>query len=163
MIIRIGRYATIDPTSGQCLKKNIDQTIILLPSSGVSKHIKASTSEHRFFTRTIRSIRSSSSSFINMQFKLSALATLAVATLAVATPARRNEPAGQCSTGELQCCDSVQAANSDAVSKLLGLLGVVVQDVTALVGLTCSPISVIGVGGNSWWASCFFYRSRFIF
>ncbi|KAF4619456.1 hypothetical protein D9613_005292 [Agrocybe pediades] len=84
-----------------------------------------------------------------MQFKLSALTTLAVATLAVATPARRNEPSGQCSTGELQCCNSVQAANSDAVSKILGLLGVVVQDVTALVGLNCSPISVIGVGGNS--------------
>ncbi|THU91485.1 hypothetical protein K435DRAFT_674080, partial [Dendrothele bispora CBS 962.96] len=29
------------------------------------------------------------------------------------------------------------------------LLGIVVQDVNALVGVTCSPISVIGVGGDS--------------
>ncbi|KDR84005.1 hypothetical protein GALMADRAFT_54476 [Galerina marginata CBS 339.88] len=85
-----------------------------------------------------------------MQFKLSALATVAIAALAVATPARRNEPpASQCNTGDLQCCDSVQQADSPAASKIIALLGITVQDVTALVGLTCSPISVIGVGGNS--------------
>ncbi|KAF8154240.1 hydrophobin-251 [Crassisporium funariophilum] len=86
-----------------------------------------------------------------MQFKL--ISALALATLAVATPARRNPPAttpaSQCNTGDLQCCNSAQAANSAAVAPLLGLLGIVVQDVTALVGLTCSPISVIGIAGNS--------------
>ncbi|KAF8963291.1 hypothetical protein BDZ97DRAFT_1919952 [Flammula alnicola] len=33
-----------------------------------------------------------------------------------------------------------------SVAKLLGPLGIVVQDVTALDGVTCSPITVIGIG-----------------
>ncbi|KAI0737146.1 hydrophobin [Daedaleopsis nitida] len=76
-------------------------------------------------------------------FTLSVLAILAVAT---PTPA----PAASCSTGAIQCCDSVQPASSKAVAPILAGLGVVIQDVNALVGLTCSPINVVGVGsGNS--------------
>ncbi|KAF5362901.1 hypothetical protein D9758_007101 [Tetrapyrgos nigripes] len=87
-----------------------------------------------------------------MQFtRLASLAVLV--TLAVATPVRRNEPASQCNTAPVQCCNSVQPANSAAASKELALLGIVLQDVTALVGLGCSPISVIGVGGDSCSAS----------
>ncbi|PPQ91617.1 hypothetical protein CVT25_012798 [Psilocybe cyanescens] len=82
-----------------------------------------------------------------MQFKV--ITALALATLAAANPVRRNEPASQCDTGDIQCCNSVQAADSSSIAGLLSLLGVVVQDVTALVGVNCSPISVIGVGGNS--------------
>ncbi|KAH9482523.1 Fruiting body protein SC3 [Psilocybe cubensis] len=85
-----------------------------------------------------------------MQLKLS-VATFVFATLAAATPTRRNEPASQCNTGGLQCCDSLTTANSSAASKIISLLGIVVQDVTATVGLTCSPISVIGLGGDSWY------------
>ncbi|KAF4621440.1 hypothetical protein D9613_000152 [Agrocybe pediades] len=84
-----------------------------------------------------------------MQFKLAsalAFATLAAATV---TPARRNEPASQCSTGGLQCCNSAQSASTASVASLLGLLGIAVGSVTGLVGLNCSPLSVIGVGGNS--------------
>ncbi|KAJ3524072.1 hypothetical protein NMY22_g11165 [Coprinellus aureogranulatus] len=72
-----------------------------------------------------------------------------LAAVAVASPGGTPPPASQCNTGPIQCCNSVQAANTPAVATLLGLLGVVVQDVTALVGVTCSPLSVIGVGGNS--------------
>ncbi|KAF4621107.1 hypothetical protein D9613_000147 [Agrocybe pediades] len=84
-----------------------------------------------------------------MQFKLAS--TLAFVTLAAATatPARRNEAASQCSTGNLQCCNSVQDASSPTVTSLFGLLGIAVGSVTGLVGVTCSPISVIGIGGNS--------------
>ncbi|KAF9558277.1 fungal hydrophobin [Agrocybe pediades] len=92
-----------------------------------------------------------------MQFKLAsalAFATLAAATV---TPVRRDDalvnrasiPASQCNTSDIQCCNSVQTADSDPVTALLGLLGIVLQDVTALVGLGCSPLSVIGIGGNS--------------
>ncbi|KDR81077.1 hypothetical protein GALMADRAFT_1121962 [Galerina marginata CBS 339.88] len=86
-----------------------------------------------------------------MQFKV--LSALAFATLAAATvaPVRRNDapPASQCNTGDLQCCNSVQSASSSSVASLLGLLGVVVGSVTGLVGVTCSPITAIGVAGNS--------------
>ncbi|KAK0200386.1 fungal hydrophobin [Desarmillaria ectypa] len=58
------------------------------------------------------------------------------------------EPASSCSSGNLQCCNSVQSGNSNAVSVLLGLLGVVLSDVTALVGITCTPITIVGVGGT---------------
>ncbi len=77
-------------------------------------------------------------------FTLSALAILAVATPAPAADA-------SCSTGAIQCCDSVEKADSAAVTPILASIGVVVQDVNALVGLTCSPISVVGVAsGNAW-------------
>ena len=43
----------------------------------------------------------------------------------------------------------VQASDSGAAA-ILGLLGIVIQGVDVLVGLDCSPITVIGVGtGNS--------------
>ncbi|KAF9556927.1 fungal hydrophobin, partial [Agrocybe pediades] len=58
-------------------------------------------------------------------------------------------PASQCTAGQLQCCNSTGTASESSISALLGLLGIVVQDVTAVVGVTCSPISVIGIGGNS--------------
>ncbi|TFK43804.1 fungal hydrophobin-domain-containing protein [Crucibulum laeve] len=85
-----------------------------------------------------------------MQFKLATLATVALATLATATPVRRTGiPASQCSTGPVQCCNSVQPASSSAVSAIFALLGIVIQDLNIDVGLTCSPISVIGLGSNS--------------
>jgi hypothetical protein len=89
-----------------------------------------------------------------MQFKLAVLATISAATLAAATGGS-GSPSNQCNTGTLQCCNSVQTAGSDAVSKLLGLLGIVVGDVNALVGVTCSPITVIGTGATSWYVYSF--------
>lgn len=61
-----------------------------------------------------------------------------------------NRQNDKCNVGELQCCNSVEKADGKNVSNVLGLLGVDVSTVTGLVGLTCNPISVIGVGGNSW-------------
>ncbi|KAI3605913.1 hydrophobin [Moniliophthora roreri] len=60
--------------------------------------------------------------------------------------------ASECSTGPVQariCCNSVQAANSPTAAGLLGLLGVAIQSVTGQVGITCNPISVLGLGSNS--------------
>ncbi|KAJ3914894.1 hydrophobin 2 [Lentinula edodes] len=83
-----------------------------------------------------------------MQFKL-AFVSAALATLAVATPAPRDEPASSCSTGPVQCCDSVESATSSPVAAILSLLGIVLQDLNVNVGLTCSPITVIGASGSS--------------
>ncbi|KAF9569275.1 fungal hydrophobin [Agrocybe pediades] len=80
-----------------------------------------------------------------MQFKLSAISAVALATLAVATPVRR----AQCTTGTLNCCNSLQDATTSTVAALLGLLGIDASGVTAQVGVTCSPITVIGAGSDS--------------
>jgi hypothetical protein len=90
-----------------------------------------------------------------MQFKLSALVAAAFVTSAIAG----GSPSGdsQCNTGPVQCCNSVEMASDPSAAQLLGVLGVVVQDVNALVGITCNPISVIGAGGNSWLVSAKHY------
>lgn len=74
---------------------------------------------------------------------------------------------GSCSTGPIQCCQSTETvsdtlqgacpdsdirkpqAGSAAGTAQLKSLGVVVQDVNAVLGLDCSPISMVGVGGGS--------------
>ncbi|KAH8092552.1 hydrophobin [Cristinia sonorae] len=76
---------------------------------------------------------------------------LAIATLATATPhlVSRALPASQCNTQPVQCCDSTFTEGSAAGAALLESLGIPVQDVNALVGQGCSPLSVVGVGGTS--------------
>lgn len=96
-----------------------------------------------------------------------ALTISALPLLAVATPLEARQ---DCDTGALQCCDSTETvcnsclfslystdliwtratqAGSAAGATLLSLLGIVVQDLNVLIGVTCSPITVIGVGGGS--------------
>ncbi|KAF9530654.1 hydrophobin, partial [Crepidotus variabilis] len=59
-------------------------------------------------------------------------------------------PASQCNTGPVQCCKSPpRLAGAPDAQALLGLLNLDVSDITALVGLTCVPITLIGIGGNS--------------
>ncbi|OSD08042.1 fungal hydrophobin [Trametes coccinea BRFM310] len=102
---------------------------------------------------------------------------LSLAILAVAMPGGTTAPApaptgSTCSTGSLQCCNSVQSvsaasfasssshasmhpltfgaqSDSNAITAILGLLGIVLGDITGLVGLGCSPISVVGVGSGN--------------
>ncbi|EIN05030.1 fungal hydrophobin, partial [Punctularia strigosozonata HHB-11173 SS5] len=62
-------------------------------------------------------------------------------------------PASQCNTGSIQCCDSVQQATSPDATGLFGLLNIVLTELDVLVGITCSPLSLIGIGGNSCSAS----------
>ncbi|TFK32263.1 fungal hydrophobin-domain-containing protein [Crucibulum laeve] len=65
--------------------------------------------------------------------------------------AKRSTPSGSpntCSTGPVQCCNKVTQANDPVAALLIGLLGIIVGGDVA-VGLTCSPLSVIGIGGNS--------------
>ncbi|KAI0646330.1 fungal hydrophobin-domain-containing protein [Trametes meyenii] len=56
---------------------------------------------------------------------------------------------GKCSTGSLQCCNTLNEADSASIAGLLDLVGVALGDLNGLVGVQCSPIDVIGVlNGN---------------
>ncbi|KAI0708789.1 hydrophobin [Cerioporus squamosus] len=78
--------------------------------------------------------------------KLFTIASLAILAVATPTPGGGSGSSGSCSTEPIQCCDSTAKASDPAAAGILKSIGVVVQDVDALVGLTCSPITVIGVG-----------------
>lgn len=101
--------------------------------------------------------------------RLVAFTTLALPLLAVATPVEL-QARQSCSTGSLQCCDSTVSvsihrvswkdapiltgrahlqANSAEANVLLGLLGIVLGDITGLIGLNCSPLTVVGVGSGN--------------
>ncbi|KAL5507775.1 hypothetical protein ACEPAH_5393 [Sanghuangporus vaninii] len=70
-------------------------------------------------------------------------------TVTVTATPTATQPASQCNTSDLQCCNSVQSSGSSDAAGILGLLGVVLQGVDIPVGLTCDPISVIGLGSAS--------------
>lgn len=95
--------------------------------------------------------------------KIFTLATLVAAVAAIpAAPAPLSPPAAApaptvntCNVGTLQCCESLQAANSQSVQQLAqgnALLAAAlgIAPVTVPVGLTCSPLSIAALGGNSW-------------
>ncbi|KAH9944643.1 fungal hydrophobin [Amylocystis lapponica] len=73
--------------------------------------------------------------------------TTATVTKTVTAPAPTATTISQCNTGESQCCQSTEAANSVTGAALLGLLGIVLEDVDVLLGLDCSPITVVGGSG----------------
>ncbi|KAF9060581.1 fungal hydrophobin, partial [Rhodocollybia butyracea] len=57
----------------------------------------------------------------------------------------------KCSTGPIQCCQSTQTvaqalADSNTLGLIGGLIGIVLQDVKAVVGLDCSGVNVAGGG-----------------
>ncbi len=84
-----------------------------------------------------------------MYSKLFTFATLAAAVLAVSADTNK------CNVGEVQCCNSVQAAHSGAVQGIaqknsLVAAALALAPVTIPVGLECSPLSAIGIAGNSW-------------
>ncbi|KAF9026846.1 hydrophobin-domain-containing protein [Hymenopellis radicata] len=68
--------------------------------------------------------------------------------------AKRHKPSGspgQCNTGPVQCCNSVETTSkhpSSVLEIILGLLGIPLPAVGTLVGLNCSPISGLGLGGG---------------
>ncbi|KAF5354823.1 hypothetical protein D9756_005704 [Leucocoprinus leucothites] len=79
--------------------------------------------------------------------RFAAALTLALPAIAAATAIPRD--GGSCNTGPIQCCNQVQAASSQNVNLLQGLLGIVLGPIEGLIGLNCSPLNVLGVGGNS--------------
>ncbi|KAK2463949.1 hypothetical protein APHAL10511_004000 [Amanita phalloides] len=81
--------------------------------------------------------------------KLAVVFAASLALFAVAAPA--GHPSGDnsvCSTGKTQCCNSLQNAHDKQAAQLLGLLGIVTGALTGQVGVTCSPITALGIAGN---------------
>ncbi|KAF8636890.1 hypothetical protein AX17_003142 [Amanita inopinata Kibby_2008] len=68
---------------------------------------------------------------------------------ATAIPRGGGQSVSQCDTGPVQCCNSLQDATDPQVASALGLLGLILGPITGQVGLTCNPISALGVGGNN--------------
>ncbi|KAK0191333.1 hydrophobin-251 [Armillaria novae-zelandiae] len=78
--------------------------------------------------------------------RISAFTLLALAAFSAAQKTNTTVTGGKCNTGSLQCCKSVQDPKSSAVQQALGLLNIPIGEITADVGLTCDPITVIGLG-----------------
>lgn len=89
--------------------------------------------------------------FAKLAILVSALSILAVATPYPGGGGGGGGGGSSCTTGSLQCCDTTGTASDPAVASVLAGLGITVQDVNALIGLTCTPITVIGVGSGSSW------------
>ncbi|KAH7921833.1 fungal hydrophobin [Leucogyrophana mollusca] len=70
-------------------------------------------------------------------------AVLPLAVLAVAGGATN-----QCNTGSASCCNSTQSAQQFKASEIADFLGINVGDVGTLVGLHCTPLSVVGTGSG---------------
>ncbi|KAK0225461.1 hydrophobin-251 [Armillaria fumosa] len=82
------------------------------------------------------------------------LAILALPLLAASSAVPRQDTnttvtGGKCNTGSAQCCKSVQDPESSAVQNALGVLGIPIGEITANVGLACTPITVLGLGTTS--------------
>ncbi|KAF9240422.1 hydrophobin-251 [Melanogaster broomeanus] len=69
-------------------------------------------------------------------------AVASLAALAVAQPERLAARGGDCNTGDIQCCSTVQSANSLTSMFAAAGLASVLAGVTTPVGLNC--VSVIG-------------------
>ncbi|GLB42728.1 putative hydrophobins [Lyophyllum shimeji] len=80
---------------------------------------------------------------------LAAATTTVTVTVTPPGPTSTPLPASQCGTGNLQCCNALERSDGSVVGVLLGLLGVVLQGVEVLIGITCSPIDILGLGQNS--------------
>ncbi|EIW83013.1 fungal hydrophobin [Coniophora puteana RWD-64-598 SS2] len=70
------------------------------------------------------------------------LAVVPFAVLALAASS------GQCNTGSAHCCNSVKQASDKSMTDMLGLVGIVLEDVTGQIGVDCSPLDLLSSGGG---------------
>ncbi|KXN91791.1 Fruiting body protein SC3 [Leucoagaricus sp. SymC.cos] len=89
---------------------------------------------------------------LKMFFKVALFITSAFALTVVAAPGVAPSAANKCSS-KAQCCNQIipasDAPNNASLVSLLGLIGVAVKDLTANVGLQCTTVNVLGLGGDS--------------
>ncbi|KAF8163781.1 hydrophobin [Crassisporium funariophilum] len=83
--------------------------------------------------------------FVPVTLNIFAAATYTVTVTSFA-PYPTPLPASQCNTGDLFCCFDVYTSSAGVMQPLLGLLGIIVEPASALIGANCNPINVIGIG-----------------
>ncbi|PPR08289.1 hypothetical protein CVT24_001129 [Panaeolus cyanescens] len=86
--------------------------------------------------------------------RFSKLAVLAVVPLTVSASVlpRTGGDGGNdnaCNPGPIKCCNTLQTQAESPLTAILGLLGVVLGPVNALIGTNCTPLSVLALAGNS--------------
>ncbi|KAH0833880.1 hydrophobin [Lanmaoa asiatica] len=72
----------------------------------------------------------------------------ALLPLALLVSATHLEARDQCNTGDINCCN--QSQTLEQANGLLGTLGLadIAAQIGGLVGVTCSPISAVGIGSG---------------
>ncbi|KAF8810491.1 hydrophobin 2 [Phlegmacium glaucopus] len=80
-------------------------------------------------------------------FARSASIVLLALPLFASAASIRRDITNSCNTGSLQCCNSSGSASDPAIANQLGLLSVAAP-ITALVGLGCTPISLLSSGST---------------
>ncbi|KAH6901334.1 fruiting body protein SC1 [Coprinopsis sp. MPI-PUGE-AT-0042] len=83
-----------------------------------------------------------------MQFtQLAAFVAAALAASAMAAP---SGGVSQCNGSTLKCCNSVQEnkPTNKGLTSIIGLLGLDASQLAAQVGITCTAVNVLAVGGN---------------
>ncbi|KZV59388.1 fungal hydrophobin [Peniophora sp. CONT] len=58
-------------------------------------------------------------------------------------------PTASCNSGALQCCQSAGSKNLAGLGGLLDLIPIDLQGLNIPIGLTCTPINVLSIGGNT--------------
>ena len=134
-----------------------DPSIRDIKEQGSSKDGILSPATGKLANYQLKPKPSTSLNFATMKFT-TVVAILSAPLLAVAMPGGTvsipaqptSTPASSCSTGDLQCCNSVESATDPTAAGILALLGVIVQGVDVVAGLTCDPISVVGISNGQW-------------
>ncbi|KAF9562994.1 fungal hydrophobin [Agrocybe pediades] len=87
--------------------------------------------------------------------KFTSAFTYAAMALPILAAANELEARDSCNTGVVQCCQSLTANSATDLAQALGggLLGLslsaIIGSITGTVGVNCSPLSLIGVSGNT--------------
>ncbi|KDR71748.1 hypothetical protein GALMADRAFT_213623 [Galerina marginata CBS 339.88] len=74
--------------------------------------------------------------------KVALFVAAAFAASAIATPMVYDS----CNTGHIACCGSLNAPGSVGATQALGLIDIVLSDITGQIGAECNAITVIGAG-----------------
>ena len=71
---------------------------------------------------------------------------------ASASPSPGGSSTQQCDAGEIYCCNSAHEIKTadEKFLAALQLVGIDVSDLTGTIGVKCSPLHVLAVGGNHW-------------